>query len=147
MGGKTPLKMAELKISLTNNGLQNVATYIQSGNLLITSDRDKKTIKNIIFNALKNDFGYELPMVIISIQKLINIKNNNPILNLNTEELNKQFVVFATNKIHQDLLPENYFDKFEDTIAVKEDYIYLYCPKGAGKSKFNTKLLGLIDKI
>lgn len=44
-GGKNKMKMAELRESLTAIGLENVRTYIQSGNILFQSNKQKKYLK------------------------------------------------------------------------------------------------------
>ena len=38
VGGQKKIKMADLRTSLEKAGFKDVQTYIQSGNLLITSD-------------------------------------------------------------------------------------------------------------
>lgn len=42
VGGKNMIKMAELKRSLTDDGLKKVQTYIQSGNVLFVSDEEEE---------------------------------------------------------------------------------------------------------
>jgi uncharacterized protein (DUF1697 family) len=39
VGGKNPIKMTDLKACFEAEGFEDVATYIQSGNVVFTSDR------------------------------------------------------------------------------------------------------------
>ena len=53
--------MADLKTLLTKAGLQNVVTYIQSGNIVLDSTQSKQEVEEIVSHAIQNQFGYEVP--------------------------------------------------------------------------------------
>ncbi len=56
VGGNSLVKMAELKASLEKAGLMEVKTYIQSGNVLFESDKDKKALAKLIAVVIEKDF-------------------------------------------------------------------------------------------
>lgn len=65
VGGRNSIKMAELRICLQDAGLEKVSTYIQSGNIVFKSDSDDiQNIKKTIHNAIENQFGLSLEMMI-----------------------------------------------------------------------------------
>lgn len=47
VGGKNKIKMAELRESLKATGLENVRTYIQSGNILFQSDKQTNQLRKL----------------------------------------------------------------------------------------------------
>ena len=67
VGGKALIKMADLKAALEHKGFEDVRTYIQSGNVLFTSDKhDKETLAVIIHDALKDHFNLDIDVVVLS---------------------------------------------------------------------------------
>lgn len=64
VGGKNMIKMADLKRSLTDNGLKEVQTYIQSGNVLFASDEGEGEMAVRIEHIIRQDFGLDVPVVL-----------------------------------------------------------------------------------
>ena len=58
IGGKSIIKMADLKYVLETIGLKNVQTYIQSGNVLFQSDESEWPLRLKIQDALNKAFNY-----------------------------------------------------------------------------------------
>jgi len=70
VGGKNIIKMAELKSSFERCGFQHVITYINSGNVLFTSDLDETEIRTICEKMISEDYQIEIPVCIISADEL-----------------------------------------------------------------------------
>ena len=67
VGGKSIMKMAALRNCLDLAGFRRVATYIQSGNIIVeTDDRKLQSVTLRIERALCTTFGYESRVVILS---------------------------------------------------------------------------------
>ncbi|MUG24318.1 DUF1697 domain-containing protein [Paenibacillus macerans] len=64
VGGKNMIRMADLKRSLTDNGLKEVQTYIQSGNVLFVSDEEEEALRVRIEQIIRQDFGLDVPVVL-----------------------------------------------------------------------------------
>ena len=56
ISGKNKISMAELKNELSKK-YQNVLTYLNSGNVILDSDKDKEYVMNDIYNIIKNRFN------------------------------------------------------------------------------------------
>ena len=80
VGGKNIIKMADLKTCFEANGFGNVATYIQSGNVLFTApETDPASLVGKIEAALSNTFpGYKARIMLRSYEKLNQIARNAP---------------------------------------------------------------------
>ncbi len=65
VGGKNKISMLELKRFLEDQGFTSVTTYIQSGNVVLQSEQDAPTIRQVIEKGLPSKF--KLDSAIISV--------------------------------------------------------------------------------
>lgn len=63
VGGKNKVKMAELKACLEELGFEKVATYIQSGNILLESKQSAELITTKIEQALPQKFKLDSKII------------------------------------------------------------------------------------
>lgn len=71
VGGKNLIKMPVLKASFENRGFTNVATYIQSGNVLFEStEKNLERLTRDIEKMLSAEFSYESRVVVVSHKQL-----------------------------------------------------------------------------
>lgn len=79
ISGKNKIAMSELKKELEQGGYENVVTYLNSGNVIFTSNRkDKDSIRNQIQLMIKNKFNLEIPIYIMTLQELEELLNHRP---------------------------------------------------------------------
>ena len=134
------IKMDQLKKLYLDLQFTGIQTYIQSGNVIFsTGIKDNKLLENQISSAIKTQFGFEVPVLVLPKEKLQEILNNNPFLikdpNLSISELYVTFLqeapmLDATEKMMAlDFSPEK--------IAIINQVIYLFLPKGYGNTKLN----------
>jgi len=64
VGGARCVEMKKLKALFESLGYTNVATYINSGNVIFEAADGQSNIKSIVEEALKNEFGFEIPTLI-----------------------------------------------------------------------------------
>jgi uncharacterized protein (DUF1697 family) len=66
VGGKTLVKMADLKACIEGLGFDGVSTYIASGNVLFSSDeRDAAKLERAIDNAIEKRFRLPVKVVVL----------------------------------------------------------------------------------
>lgn len=79
ISGKNKVPMAELKKGFEDIGFEEVKTYQNSGNVIFSSDKDDmENFINRIESMIKNRFGLDIPVFIISKEKLEDILDNAP---------------------------------------------------------------------
>lgn len=79
VGGKNRVSMKELKELLEENGFQNVFPYINSGNIIFSSDyADEKFLKEKLESLLLDKFNLQLSLMILSSEELIEAYNHAP---------------------------------------------------------------------
>jgi len=71
--------MAELNKGFERLGFKEVRTYLNSGNVIFSTDEnDTKDITVQIETMIKNQFGLDIPVFVISKERLEDILNNAP---------------------------------------------------------------------
>lgn len=78
VGGKSAIKMSELKRALEEAGFQKVSTYINSGNIIFESAKtDGGQLTIAVERLLKSEF-FEITTVVLSAQELKNVLRKVP---------------------------------------------------------------------
>lgn len=70
VGGKNPVPMADLRTAFESEGFTAVRTYIQSGNVLFSSDQPRAELEERIETMLEKRFGMALVVVVRSRRQL-----------------------------------------------------------------------------
>ena len=79
ISGKNKVPMAELKKGFEEIGFAEVKTYLNSGNVIFSSDEDDMVeITNRIETMIKRQFGLEIPVFVISKETLADILTHAP---------------------------------------------------------------------
>ncbi len=136
VGGKNKLPMVDLRELLSENGYQNVSTYIQSGNIILSSSNSIDYINNDIKNLIKNAFNYTTPVVTLTTDELTRCYNNNPFLTTENDSkfLHVTFIKHPPTK--QTITTLNIHTQENESYQIIDKFIYLHTPDGFAKTKF-----------
>ena len=121
--------MKELSALLENEGYLNVKTYIQSGNVVLQS---KQQPKSIIHQLIVDNFDIDALVFSIEASKFYNIIKNNPYQSAQGNTVHFYFCS-KTPTVNQEQI-EKYIATTE-TYTIKDDIFYLHAPEGIGRSK------------
>lgn len=142
VSGHNIIKMDQLKQLMMNLGFENVQTYIQSGNIIYqTKQKDTTKLSESIIKTIQKDFGYDVPVITLSINILEKIIQNNPFTK-NATDTSLLHVTFLnaipdTEKIK--LLKS--VDTKNDTFEIIEQAMYLLCQNGYGNTKLSNTFI------
>ena len=79
VGGKNKIPMQELKKTFEDCGYKDVITYINSGNVIFSSDNEEKEeIKRICESAIADQFCFDIAVTILSAEELSAALRNAP---------------------------------------------------------------------
>ena len=79
VGGRNKVAMTDLRTMVTGLGFASVSTYIQSGNVLLsTTNNDENTIAEAIAGGLSKTFGLDVGVVVVSRDRLAEVISRNP---------------------------------------------------------------------
>lgn len=80
VGGKNKISMSELKELFKQNGFQDVVTYINSGNIIFSSNNsDEKKLKEECEILILDKFKLSIPVLVISFHDLLTAINSAPL--------------------------------------------------------------------
>ena len=141
--------MDALRKSYENMGFRNVTTYLQSGNVIFTGNEfEINDLEQKISRQIEKDIGFEVPVIVLTIDKLQKIIENNPFLKDPEKDQAFLHVTFLSTK------PDQYNqsaieDKKQDgeEIFFTDIAVYLYCPNGYGRTKLNNNFLEAKIKV
>mgnify|MGYP001364685235 CR=1 FL=1 len=145
VGGNTMLKMSNLKPCLERTGLDNVVTYINSGNVGFDSDRSAGDLVGVIESAIAAEFERQVPVMIRSRSDIARIISLNP-FNGEFESHKEMHVLF----LKDEMPPEKQQQLIKaatppERFAIVGREIYCHLPMGVadsllGKSYIEKKL-------
>lgn len=79
ISGKNKVPMAELKKAFEKIGFSEVKTYLNNGNVIFSCEEDNTDLfSNQIEVTIKNQFGIDIPVFVISQEELEDILHNAP---------------------------------------------------------------------
>ena len=137
VGGHRKIKMADLRFLFEGLGYNDVMTYIQSGNVVFKSDiKDQRELENQISVAIKNHYGFDVPVLVKTKTEIDKILENNPYINPEDLASNKIYFVLLQEK------PQKEDIESTSTIFIKDEQfkitpecVFIRYDLGAGKAK------------
>jgi uncharacterized protein (DUF1697 family) len=140
VSGQKKMAMPQLKSVLTDFGLMNVQTYIQSGNVVFkTHNTSILSIKEGIETEIFNRFGFSVEVLLRTYDEFSRIIELMPYSEANGFLESAIYVAFIDNYENISVLPEVVDDgRYAPDIFQRiGNEVYLYCPSGYGNTKIN----------
>jgi len=142
VSGQKKIKMADLKVLMETNGLNNVITYIQSGNLIFnTTIKDIPSINSLIHNAILEHYGFEVTVLTLTRAVLNAIFLNNPYLSRIEDgeiEEKKMFFTLLSSIPDPELIKElNSVLYTPEEFDIAPNVVYFFAANGYGKTKLH----------
>lgn len=135
VGGRK-IPMNELKQLYESLNFNKVKSYIQSGNLIFESPRREiKELEKEIEEKLEDNYDFPIHIFIRTTDELDEIIKNNPFANETLKNIHITFLKETPEDIPVDLINERK-DPSEKFIT-KEREIYLFLPRGYGRTKLS----------
>ena len=144
VGGHKKIPMQDLRSMYESIGLRRVTSYIQSGNVLFDDDsNDSDKLKLKIQRAIRDQFGFDVPLILRTRGELDAILQSNPLAEVLAEgATNRLFVTFLDEppgEDAQETLAQHTLDDEQLVVAGRE--VYFFCPGNYGKSKLSNNLI------
>lgn len=136
VSGQKKIPMVELRELLSKSGLEHVLTYIQSGNVVFQSlEKDIQKLELKIHEAIKNYFGFEVPILVKTPKELQQIFDDCP---FPEEEKMNSYFTFPYTIPDKSLVEEASKMLYpNEQFVITNNCIYSYCLIGYGKAKYN----------
>ncbi len=141
VGPTKRMKMADLRALCEEAGYAQVSTYIQSGNVLLTSPAPESDVVADLESRILERFGFDVAVVVRTESELAAAIEANPY----TDEHDPTKLVLA---FMQSWPPAGTFASIEAAAFAPEAFtllgrdLYLHLPNGQGRAKLTAALLG-----
>ena len=146
VGGHKIIKMDQLRKAFEGLGFEDVATYVQSGNVVFKSLKTSAgDLSRKIEEMLLRRFSMSVPVIVRTAEEVGDVLRNNPFLEERGIDVSRLHVTFLS------LTPQKAAVKGLDAITAGADRfyccgqeIYLYCPNGFGGTKLS---INVFEKV
>lgn len=143
VSGSKKIKMADLREKLQALELQNVQTYIQSGNIVFgfkTGEQDKLSAQ--IHQLILNKFGYEVPTLVKTLEEIQQVISENPFQYDSDKDPTRVFVTFLADEPATDKVEnlKNY-EQDPEELHHHGKTMYFYSPGNYGRAKLNNNFI------
>jgi uncharacterized protein (DUF1697 family) len=147
VGGKNLLPMKRLQVLLENLGLQDIRTYIQSGNVVFKgNETDPARLSEDISHAIEMDLGFKPLVLLLELKQLEEVMKANPFPRAESEPATLHVMFLASSPASPDLKALEGIRAGSERFELRASAFYLYAPDGIGRSKLAAnveRLLGV----
>ena len=143
VGGHQTVRMDKLKELYASLGFKDVVTYIQSGNVVFTSDdADLAQLARQIEDGFAQKFGFHARVMVRTSAELQAIIDSNPFQNKPMKESKWVVVMFLEAHPHSGALKDlqEAYTGPEELYLIGQE-VYIYYPNGIGRSKLTNSFL------
>jgi uncharacterized protein (DUF1697 family) len=140
VGGHHKLPMKELRTLLENLGLQNIRTYIQSGNVVFQGqEKDRSRLAKQISAEIKKDHGFEPDVQLLTAEEMEKAMQSNPFPEGEPEPKSLHLFFLAAVPTQPNLEAIDALRTENERFALIDKVFYLHAPDGIGRSKLAEK--------
>jgi uncharacterized protein (DUF1697 family) len=135
--GGVKVPMAELRETATQLGWSDVATHLNSGNVLLTTDEDAATVESRLAAALEERYGRPLPVMARTPEELAGALERHPFADEDDKHRHIGFLAAAAAADWRERLG----DVSPEAVEVDGREAFLHYPDGLGRSKLTPAVL------
>lgn len=139
VGGATQLPVKRLREGLTAAGFGDVATYINSGNAVLSSQQEAADVMSTIATAVKKELGFEKAIHVLSREEWNALVAANPFPQACAAPKSLHAAVLAEEPDAAQVEALRAFASGREGIEVVGKVAYLLTPEGFGTSKLAVK--------
>lgn len=142
LGPNRRVPMAELRTLLDEAGYEGVATYVQSGNIVLDSDQPSERLEAELAHLIGERFGLEVPVVSRTRDELAAVVELNPLGEVAVEPKRYQ-VSFLSEELSSKTVEALQSVRVDpEALHVEPKEIYAWHPAGVARSRLWNKLAG-----
>jgi uncharacterized protein (DUF1697 family) len=133
VGGNKIAKMETLRTALSEAGFGNIATYIQSGNVVLTSGVNAEEVAASVEKVFAATFGFSSRPTVRSLAEWRQIIAGNPYPEAATDH-KKLHAVILDGEPPKDAIETLHARATTERVELKNGVLYLHTPDGFGVS-------------
>jgi uncharacterized protein (DUF1697 family) len=143
VGGRNKVAMADLRALVEGLGYGNVATYVQSGNVVFTGTGSSLVVAGRIAGQMAADLGLTVPVIVRNRRELSGVIRGVPYSGADDEPTQHHVTFLADRPAAAAVtkLAEKAAPFAPDRCEVVGRDVYLHCPGGYGNTKLNNAFI------
>ncbi len=142
LGPHNKISMPELRAAVTELGFGDVATYINSGNVVLTSGKKATTVESAIHSAIKDVFGLDVDVTVRTPARLKKVLSANPYPEGKPSQVTVAFLTGAARTDAKERVAALATEHEPFTFAGSE--VYVHYADGIGNSKLAARFSAVI---
>jgi uncharacterized protein (DUF1697 family) len=140
LGSRNRVRMPELRALLTEAGFDEVETYLQSGNVVLSSRRAPARVARDVEREIARGLGLELDVVVRTRDDLAEVVRRNPLADVATNPKRYQ-VTFLESELSAKTVRElSELARAEERFVASGRELYAWHPEGVAPSKLWARL-------
>jgi len=140
IGPNKRVAMAELRELCTGAGFADVATYVQSGNLVFSSQARPQRLEAELERLIAERFGFEVGVLVRTRDELAEVVARNPLAGVANEPKRYQVTFLATKAPAELVESLSAVAASSERVEVIGREVYAWHPAGVARSKLWAKL-------
>jgi uncharacterized protein (DUF1697 family) len=137
LGSHNKVSMADLRALFASLGAEDVATYVQSGNVVFRSADSAGKLTEAIERRIRRDLGLDVTVLLRTQRQLAKVLTANPLAD-DADDPTKLHVTFLADKPDRARVRKLDATLAEpDEFRVIEQEVYMHLPNGYGRSKLS----------
>ena len=142
LGPRNRVAMPELREALTEAGFDDVQTYVQSGNVVLSSGASATTVARKVARVIEDRFGLDIDVVVRTKAELAKVVERDPLGKV-AEDPKRYQVTFLATKPKAEVVEKLASAAVEPERLVHNGReLYAWHPNGVGRSKLAALLSG-----
>ena len=142
LGSRNRVSMPELRNVLAGAGFRDVRTYLQSGNVVLTSGAKPETVARECEREIARGLGLELAVVVRTRDELAEVVRRNPLADVAVNPKRYQVSFLAAPLDEKTVAKLAAAAREPEQLVVIGREIYAWHPEGVGRSKLWAQLAG-----
>ena len=142
IGPRNRIAMPALRDALAEAGFEDVQSYVQSGNLVLSSRTKIDSVRRKVEQVIADSFGLEIAVIVRTRADLTRIAKANPLKKVAKNPKRYQ-VTFLDSKLPADTVKQlEELAAHGEQVVARGQEVYAWTPDGIARSKLWAKLAG-----
>ena len=135
------ISMSELRAALEAAGFGDARTYVQSGNIIVSSRRSPDQVATDVHALIQERFGFDIATVVRSHAELVEVVRLNPLARVATNP-SRYLVTFMSGELPPQFAADLGAVATQEPFAIIGREVYSWHPDGVGRSPLWERLAG-----
>jgi uncharacterized protein (DUF1697 family) len=142
IGSRNRIAMPELREALESAGFDDVQTYVQSGNVVLSSGKSAAEVAQACEQQIEKSFGLDIDVVTRTRSQLAKVVERNPLAEAAADPKRYQVSFLSAKPAAAVVRKLEEAAAEQERVALAGREIYAWHPEGIGRSRLWTLLAG-----